>query len=731
MYAKIFCTIALSGWMLFVFSQSRKDTGIGNPQLLEEVIITAGKKEEKLLSADISVSYLSSKKIQETRTWGLSGLTGVIPNYQYGDIGAGYQQVIALRGISVFSGNPSVATYIDGVNAMNITANGIQLMDVERIEVLRGPQGTLYGRNAMGGVLNIITRQPGNNTSGFAEVSIGNNGLQRYGAGIKTPLLKDRLFVGFSGQLQEKHGYYRNDLSGSKLQGTAADGVRIGDERSFYGNIFLRYLSDKHFDITFNIKGQLDASPFASAYFLTVPDPQTAMDDPFVFRVNRLGKSKRQLLNQSLSFNYHLPRVKISGTTAFQYVGLSYDNIDFIDQSPRDIGFASSFHSRPGDVIPQRIISQEFRVASSGSESRLQWTTGAYLFMQLNDQRTASTYLREAAPLFGIADSLAESYFPRTSVYQADERNTGIAFFGQADYHFSNRLKLTAGLRYDYEKRTGDIVAFSIVKNTGSVYTLPESHKEKAFTALSPKVAVSYEISAQQHIYLSYTRGFRAGGLNMFTTLSGATSYDPEYSDNYELGYKLLSADRKWSVAAAAFYMNWRGLQLYYSPDGVSSVISNLGRVRSIGAELEITALPVRRLQLDMSLGANNARYGNFTLDGQHISGKRTIMAPITTLYLGAQYTVPLARGINASMRGEWRNTGDQYFDITNTIRQPSYSLISIRTGISAENMELMWWVQNLTDQHYIAYATPFSSFSKSTLLGSPRSFGVTITGKF
>ena len=160
-------------------------------QTLNEVIVTANKREEDIVKVSTSITSLSTKKIEDTRTWSLAGLTALVPNYNYQELGLASQQIQSIRGIQVFSENPAVATYIDDVNNLDILANGFAFTDIERIEVLRGPQGTLFGRNAMGGVVNIITNKPTNKASGFAEASIGNLGLQRYGFGVKAPIIKD------------------------------------------------------------------------------------------------------------------------------------------------------------------------------------------------------------------------------------------------------------------------------------------------------------------------------------------------------------------------------------------------------------------------------------------------------------------------------------------------------------------------------------------------------------
>jgi iron complex outermembrane receptor protein len=179
---------------------------------LDAVTVTAQKKEESLQNIPFSISSISSRQVEEYRLWNSRDITAIIPNLYSADPGD-KRNITSIRGITTTSYDPAVATYIDGVNQFGLDTYISQLFDVERIEVLRGPQGTLYGRNAMGGVINIITKQPTNTTSGFGEVSIGNYGQQRYGIGVRTPIVKNKLFAGISGVYEKRDGFYTNEFN--------------------------------------------------------------------------------------------------------------------------------------------------------------------------------------------------------------------------------------------------------------------------------------------------------------------------------------------------------------------------------------------------------------------------------------------------------------------------------------------------------------------------------------
>ncbi|MEO8712629.1 MAG: carboxypeptidase-like regulatory domain-containing protein, partial [Parafilimonas sp.] len=212
---------------------------------LDDVIVTAEKKEESLQKVPVSITALSSKQVNEFRLWNSKELTAIVPN-MFSNNSGDERNVTSIRGITTTSYDPAVATYIDGVNQFSLDTYIGTLFDVERIEILRGPQGTLYGRNAMGGVINIITKQPSNTTNAFAEINIGNYNQQRYTVGFRTPLIKDKLYFGIAGVYNTRDGFYTN-----KFYNNSYDKLH-----TFTGNYYLKYLPANNWAITLNVKNQ-------------------------------------------------------------------------------------------------------------------------------------------------------------------------------------------------------------------------------------------------------------------------------------------------------------------------------------------------------------------------------------------------------------------------------------------------------------------------------------------
>jgi iron complex outermembrane recepter protein len=691
-----------------------------NTETLSEVVVTANKREEDILSVATSITSLSAKKIEDTRTWGLGGLTALVPNYTYQELGVQFQQIQSIRGIQVFSENPAVATYVDDVNSLDIIANGFALTDVERIEVLRGPQGTLFGRNAMGGVVNIITKKPTNKTNAFAEVSVGNLNLQRYSAGFKMPLVKDKLFFGLNGLYQTQNGYWKNDTTGTVSPNATANGKLVGGEKNLYGNLFLKWLPMQKLNFTLNLKGQRDWSDNSGFMVSQQKTGVEALKKPDVINLARISEHERNILNTSLVAKYFGNQFTLTSISAYQTIDLAFKDLDFP-------GIYHSFYDNAiGEKLPpQRVYSQELRI-NSNSDSKLQYTAGLYAFSQEGYEPTTNLVFEFTPTNFAI--------------FRNRSNNSGVAGFGEASYQITEKLKVTAGLRYDYEKREATFNGFGDANFINGVVTnvRPDTTVGGNYSALSPKLALNYAINDRSNLYLSYNRGFRTGGVNAqryAPNLGINQTFNPEYSDNIEAGYKFNSQNNKVSLGASLFIIRWKDLQLFNLAAPFAYARQNLGDALSTGFEVESSVIVLRGLQFDASLGINETSYKAFSLkrpgSETAIGGNTLSNAPSHTLFLGAQYEYAIAKKLKAVIRGEIRNIGSYYTDIQNTIQQSPYTLINTRFGVTYDNYSLFFWGQNLNNERYLAFGTSDTSFGNSVRTAAPRTFGVTLSAKF
>ena len=700
---------------------------------LENVIVTANKREENIIKVNTSITSLSAKKIEETRTWGLSGLSALVPNYNYQELGVSFQQIQAIRGIQVFSENPAVSTYIDDVNNLDILANGFAFSNIERIEVLRGPQGTLYGRNAMGGVVNIITKKPNNQLGGFAETSFGNLGLIRSSVGVKAPLIKDKLFFGIDGLFQKQEGFLVNDTASTVNPSAGANGQTVGGEKNLYGNIYLKWLASKSLQLSLNFKGQQDKSE-NSGFMVSQFSDSYAFANPDKINLSRIAKHERNILNTSLVAKYLTTHFTITSISALQTIAFGFEDLDFPGL------YHSFYNGKVGEMLPpQKVWSEELRI-SSNTNNKLQYTAGIYAFNQKGYEPTTNT-------AYELSSGEASAYgLPQGTflVNRNRSNNTGVAGFGEMSYLLSAKVKATVGLRYDHEKREAIFNGFGDAMLYGGSVTdiKPDIKANGNYASLSPKLSVSYSVSEFTNMYATYTRGFRAGGINASSLPAGVKqSFNPEYSNNFELGYKAMLANKKLSIGASAFLIQWKDLQFYNLVAPFTYARENVGDAKSAGFELEVSALPTKGLQLDASLGYNPTEYKNFNLKRLNfatgsevvtpIGGNRLSNAPIHTIFLGAQYEYVFKNKLKTILRSEFRNMGDQFTDIQNKIKQASYSLLNARFSLVYNKYSLSFWVQNLTNSRYLAYGNPDSSFGRQSRIAQPKTYGLTCSIKF
>lgn len=705
-----------SGRLDFVLENSTETLG--------EVVVTANKREEDILQVATSITSLSAQKVEQTRTVGLANLTALVPNYLYQELGVGFQQVQAIRGIQVFSENPAVATYIDDVNNLDILANGMMFTDIERIEVLRGPQGTLFGRNAMGGVVNIITKKPTNRTQGFAEAGIGNLALQRHSAGFKTPIIKDKLFFGINGLYQSRDGYWKNDTTGTGATDGRIVGKTVGGEKNLYGNVYLTWLPSAKFSAALNVKGQRDWSD-NSGFFVSQPNETVAFKNPDKIYLSRIGEHERNIVNSTLTLKYFGSGFTITSISALQRIGLSFKDIDFP-------GYYHSYYEKEiGETLPpQNVLSQELRMNGAAVSQKLKYTAGLFYFSQVGYE-----------PSTNLAYELAPDAY---SIFRNKSDNNGVAVFGELTYNITDKLSATGGLRYDNENRESTFNGFGDASFVGGVFTQikQDTTVSGTYSALSPKVALAFAFNEKSNLYATFTRGFRAGGVNaQKLPINVPQKFDPEYSNNYEIGYKTQTLGNRLSISASAFYIQWQDLQFFNLVAPFTYARENVGDATSTGFELEASAIPVKGLQLDGSFGLASAKYGHIHLERVNfVTGdefevdaedNKLSNTPSHTLFLGAQYTAKLSGKLSLVLRGEVRNMGEFYTDIQNSLKQPAYTLINSNIVLAYGNYSLSFWGQNLTDEAYLAFGNPDTSFGRSVRTAAPRTFGVTLKAQF
>ena len=682
---------------------------------LDAVIVTAEKKEDDIQKIPSSISNISSQQVEQYRLWNSKDITAIAPNLYSANPGDN-RNVTSIRGVTTTSYDPAIATYIDGVNQFNLDTYIAPIFDVERIEVLRGPQGTLYGRNAMGGVINIITKEPTNTLHGFGEINVGSYGQQRYTLGVRTPVVANKLFLGVAGMYDQSDGYYDNTYTNSDFD----------KKHSFTGNYYLKYLATSRLSFTLNVKNHSNRNNGA---FALAPDPETAFSKPFEVEQNALTTLIDNTFNTSLNIQHAGSVANFTSLTTYQSNHRYYEDPIDGDFSPADIITIINNYGKDWNNV--KVWTQEFKFTSSPSSSPWQWTAGTYLFHQ-NSPNKQATHFGDNGDLFGAQ--------PNTSVLNTTEaKSKGIAFYGQAIFSINKYLDVTFGARYDYESKKQRVLGEYLADPdpTPIFETQPDTSATASYNAFSPKLGLTYNISEDHHLYGVYSRGYRTGG---FTQLSADPSqpplyqYKPEFSNNLEIGLKNNIFHNRVKLNISAFYIKVIDAQVptLVLPEALT-VTKNAGKLTSQGFEIEISATPAKALQIDYSFGYTDATYDELTVPNQggevNLAGNRQVFTPEKTAMLAAQFSPQITewQSLKLVLRGEAFRIGEQYFDLANTIEQNAYSLYNARAGVSGRNFELMFWIRNISDKRYISYAYDFGG----THLGDPMNSGITLKAMF
>ncbi len=684
---------------------------------LETVTVTAEKKEELLQKIPVSVTALSAKQVQEYRLWNSKDLTGIVPNLYSGNSGDG-RNVTSIRGITTTSYDPAVATYIDGVNQFSLDTYIPQLSDIERIEVLRGPQGTLYGRNAMGGVINIITKQPANTTNGFVELNIGNYNQQRYSAGIRSALIKNKLFFGASAVFGKRDGYYTNQFNNTSFD----------KQNELSGNYYLKYLPAANWGITLNVKHQNNRNNGA---FPLVNGVEDAFNNPYQLNQNATGKMIDNTFNTSLSVNHSGKAVNFSTQLAWQNNHRYYNAPLDGDFSPIDgVTVINDYGKKWNNV---KVLTHELKFSSAANNSSsISWTAGTYFFHQNNPNKQATHFGKDAQ---AVDPNIPDTDF--STINTTKGNNTGIALYGQINYSLTKKLTLIAGLRYDYENKKLNVLGEYQKDGGDGFVTTPDTTASAHYNALSPKLGLKYQVADNSNLFVIYSRGFRTGGL---TQLSSDPSqpplypYKPEYSNNFEAGIKNNFLDNRLGLNITFFVTHVNNAQVptLVLPDAIT-ITKNTGELNSKGAELELLLNPIKGLQIGYNFGYTDAKYKSLKVssNGENVNldGKRQIFTPDVTSMLNLQYSyvVNAKHQVKLIARGEWFYLGQRYFDLANNIRQSPYNILNTRVGISGKHLELFFWARNIGNIKYMEYAYDFGAVH----LGNPGTYGVTVKTLF
>lgn len=720
---------------------------------LNEVIITSSTKEtNQLKSIPASVSIFSPSQIEGMKIASVKDLSSIIPNFYIPDYGSRMTVPVYVRGVGERSTGQTIGLYVDNMPYMDKSAFDFDFTDIQRIEVLRGPQGTLFGRNAMGGIINIYTNSPLNYEHTKVVLTGGNYGSFKANAGISRILTKN-VGISASGYYNRHDGFFRNRYRNRKEDKMDAAGARIRLDWAITNTWTAQFMVN--YDYT-----DQGAFPYGLYENGKVNDPD----------FNAPGSYKRQIVGGNFNLNYRNEYFVFNATTAYQY--LDDDMHMDLDYSPRSVF-----------TINQKQYMNAFTeelTLKSNTQSNYQWSFGLFGFS--NDMNTnVLTTMREDGiktimqPMF---DKIHENnpYAPVMMVKNTDipmpgsfqTPTYGGAIFHQSTYNnlFVEGLSVTAGIRLDYEKakiKYDTHIGLDLDVQMGNrppiamaVDTFLKSSESMSFTEVLPKVALKYEFNDRNYIYATVANGYKAGGYNiqMFADIvqqalrekysseppihiKDAISYKPEYSWNYEIGFKGELIPDILYGEFAGFYIDVRDLQLTkFVSSGHGRMLSNAEKSTSKGLEVSLSARLFDEFSLSTSYGYTHATFNKTDSinenDSISYSGKYVPYAPQHTLSIGASYIKSFKNKWidRINLQAQYNVVGKIYWTVDNDIYQKLYGTLNLKAAVSKGIFDVALWSKNTLNTNYAAFY--FESMGQSLAQkGKPFQFGVDLSVRF
>lgn len=712
------------------------------------VVVTAQRREQNAQRVPIAITAISGDAFQAQLDTGPSDIVRLVPNL-YGNPtgGRAARPRWFLRGVGVNTSSlvSPIGVYFDEVYYSNLDLHSFPLFDLERVEVLRGPQGTLWGKNTTGGAIHFISAKPTFDTDGYVKLGAGNLDWRSLEAAFGGALVPDTLAGRVSYLHDERGGWARNTLTGDKRAGEYNDDAARA-QLLFTPTDRVEALLNVHFRSidSYGVPGYSIGVGAGGAnsfgYVSPVgPDPQVGDD------VNRNDDLSQQQKSSggSLNLKFRLASdLTLISLTAYEEV--ESELFGDREQTPDEI-------IRTRDARNGHQFSEELRLTSD-PDRPLTWIAGAYYFKDTQSADSTSATLPSVPQKFGV--------FYQNTVSTVDTES--YAGFGSVSYQFTPRLSATAGLRWTTETIGIDLQGVDAGARGSTVYADPGEwwrrsslatplrvnavqNEEHTWDAWTYDFAPAFQLTDDVNLFFRYARGFRSGGYNASVkTQAAVNTVQPEKNDSYELGTKTSWFGNRLIANATAFYYEWHDMQL--NIQGVTatglnaSTLKNAALGKARGLELELTALPLERLRLSLNGSFLHARYEDFkeTLaDGSTVdhSGLKFARAPEKTLGVDAEYTIALPNGQELRLGTDWQYQSGIYYSSVDQAdpfqKEGGYTLGNATVTYVLDRVELSAFIRNLTDKSYDLITVVPANGAYRTTTGYPQTYGLSFRTHF
>lgn len=684
------------------------------PAHLEEIVVTARKREERLVDVPESVQAFDGDTLQSSGVTSVKDLSRLTPNFAVIEAQQPGVVLINVRGIGqIRMGEAPIAVVVDGVQS-NIPNQITQdLYDIERIEVLKGPQGSIYGRNAIGGAINIVTQQPTNEFSGKLLGTWGNGGDRRIAAQLSGPIIEDLLKFRVAGKYREFGGLIYGETIGENVDFEEVKTARAS----------LMFTPTDDFSMT--LSGSIDEIEAGAAYYVPYSilralgragrDP-SEISKPRAVVGDHKGWATRRIEDASLRMEWDTSFGTLSSVSAYSTLDSYLDEELDYTRLPLLTAIQS---------VENEALSQELRL-SSNSGGAFDWLFGVY-YLKVDRHTVTQPYIAEdVTALLGLPFNI-----PFIRKEFADD-NHAYAGFANVGYQFRNGFEISAGFRYDVDEREQLSITDNFLGNA-------------TFRSMQPKVSLNYKFEPtgfadDAMLYTSVGKGFRSGGFNPSDKVG--RTFDKEETLNYELGLK----SRLWGNTQfniATFYTSITDRQVYtLDLLTVSQLIANpVPKAHIVGAELELTIRPFTQLVVGLGGGVLRSKIDEYdptvyagTVARGDFTGNQLNQVPGYSYTAFFEYTQPIA-SLELIARGDFNGSGgDYYWEINNNDLRAPQNFANFRLTLKGEHWSLSSFVDNAFDEKFVAEYVPYEfsgGLSDLGMPGRPRRYGVELGFSF
>lgn len=636
---------------------------------LREVEINASRTQTRMKDLPASVTVVNASSLDKNEISTLNNVSAMIPNFFMPDYGTKLTSPVYIRGIGSRINSPSVGMYVDQVPYFEKSSFDFDFFDVQKVEVLRGPQGTLFGRNSMGGVINITSRSPFDVQGTHVQLMAGTYGMYKLNAGHYTTI-GDKLGYSISANYLSQDGYHANITRGGQADSLRSLGLRLK----------LEYRMSDRWKL--NLSSSFENSD-QSGYPYAPFNKTTQEIGSIVY--NQASGYKRFLLSNALNLKYSGKGWSATNTFSYQYLN---DN----QQLDQDFGPDSIYFA--GQLQNQHNLANELIVQSTGSRN-YSWITGAFVFSQTGRNTVVVDNYR-ATPQ--MERWFQKDYLPQTR---------GAALFHQSSYKLLPGLTLTGGLRFDFES-TQLGYEFQSTKAGVTKLVVDTVYPSLSDAVLLPKVALSYELTPDVHTYASYSSGYKPGGFNSTFEKPEHLMFKKERSYNYELGVKTTFLNYLFADVSV-FYTDLKNQQIYRTaPSGRGSYLDNSGVSNNKGFEVTLQNSAFHGFEAMVAYGYTYSKILEYVQSEQlNYNDKFTPYIPRHTLSVQATQTYQLESNYffeRVRLNILYVQTGELYWNLANTLKEEQYGLLNMKFSLIRRNMQLDLWQKNVLNTTYRAF---------------------------